>query len=75
MTPSLDQLKKHISAKVLKAAKAKTKKMLADMYLNELRQARELSQEKLASRLHIRQASVSKLERKTDMYVSTLEAF
>lgn len=75
MTRSLNQLKKHISPKVLKTAKAKTKKMLADMYLNELRQARELSQEKLADRLHVRQASVSKLERKTDMYISTLRHF
>lgn len=75
MTQSLNQFKKRISPKVLKAAKAKTKKMLAELYLSELRQARELSQEKLADRLHVRQASVSKLERKTDMYISTLRHF
>lgn len=75
MTQSLNQLKKRISPKVLKAAKAKTKKMLVALHLSELRQARELSQEKLADRLHVRQASVSKLERKTDMYISTLRHF
>lgn len=75
MTRSLNQLKKQISPKVLKAANAKTKKMLTALYLNELRQARELSQEQLANRLHVRQASVSKLERKTDMYISTLRHF
>lgn len=46
--------------------------MLAEMPLHELRQARRLSQETLAEALHIGQASVSKMERRTDMYVSTL---
>ncbi len=75
MTRSLKQLKKQLSPKVLKAAQAKTQKMLAELHLNELRQARELSQEQLADILHVRQASVSKLERKTDMYISTLRHF
>jgi DNA-binding transcriptional regulator YiaG len=72
MSKTLKELKKQISPAVLKAAKAKTKKMLAELPLNELRRARELSQEQLADILHIRQASVSKLERRTDMYISTL---
>lgn len=75
MTRSLNQLKKQLSPKVVKAAKVKTKKMLAELHLNELRHARELSQEELAGILHVRQASVSKLERKTDMYISTLRHF
>ncbi len=75
MTKTLNELKKQISPKVLKKADAKTKKMLAELPLNELRQARELSQEQLAEMLHIKQASVSKLERRTDMYISTLRNF
>lgn len=75
MTRSLTQLKKQLSPKVVKAAKVKTQKMLAELHLNELRRARELSQEELAGILHVRQASVSKLERKTDMYISTLRHF
>lgn len=51
---------------------ARTAKLVAEMPLNELRQARHLSQETLAKVLGQGQASVSKIERRTDMYVSTL---
>jgi transcriptional regulator len=44
----------------------------ASLELNELRRARRLTQEELARRLGIRQANVSKLERRSDMHVSTL---
>lgn len=40
--------------------------------LRELRIAQERSQREIASRLGVQQAAVSKLERRTDMYVSTL---
>ena len=45
------------------------------MPLNGLRQARALSQVKLAETLHVNQAAVSKIERRTDMYISTLRAY
>ena len=53
-------------------AEAKADKMIREMALDELRAARDLTQELLAKRLHVRQSAVSKLERRTDMYVSTL---
>jgi DNA-binding transcriptional regulator YiaG len=53
-------------------ADARAAAMLAEMPLHELRQARQLSQEMLAERLRTGQAAVSKLERRADMYVSTL---
>jgi DNA-binding transcriptional regulator YiaG len=53
----------------------KVKKTLAEMPLQELRAARELTQEHLAAILQIKQASVSKMERRTDMYVGTLSKF
>lgn len=56
-------------------AAALTRKMLKEMPLQELRQARSLSQEELAQVLHVEQASISKLERRTDMYISTLRRF
>ncbi len=49
--------------------------MRAEMPLNELRQARALSQVKLAETLHVNQAAVSKIEHRTDMYISTLRAY
>jgi hypothetical protein len=48
-----------------------TLEMLAEMPLNELRHARGLLQKMLAEALHIQQPSIAKLERRTDMYVST----
>jgi transcriptional regulator with XRE-family HTH domain len=42
------------------------------MALSELRRARGLSQEALASVLNIKQPSIAKLEQRSDMYVSTL---
>ncbi len=43
--------------------------------LRQVREARERSQEEVAKKLHIKQAAVSKLERRTDMYLSTLRGF
>jgi transcriptional regulator with XRE-family HTH domain len=45
------------------------------MPLRELRQDRNLSQEQLAHTLSVKQAAVSKLEKRTDMYISTLRNF
>lgn len=40
--------------------------------MQELRHVRMLSQEQLAAKLNVKQATVSKLERRADMYISTL---
>lgn len=56
-------------------AEERTKHILKDMPLNELRHAKELSQEQLARVLHVKQASISKLEHRTDMYISTLRSY
>lgn len=55
-------------------AEAKAQAMLAEMPLNELRQARGLSQKMLADILHVQQPSIAKMERRTDMYISTLRS-
>jgi hypothetical protein len=47
----------------------------SEMPLHELREARQLTQQQLAEYLRSGQAAVSKLERRTDMYVSTLRRF
>ena len=43
--------------------------------LRQIREAQERSQEELAKTLKINQAGVSKLERRTDMYLSTLRKY
>ena len=52
-----------------------TDAMERDLSLAELRRARLLTQDQLAADLHINQASVAKLERRADMYLSTLRRF
>ena len=49
--------------------------MVAELPLNELRRARALTQESVAERLGSKQGSVSKLERRADMYLSTLRRY
>jgi transcriptional regulator with XRE-family HTH domain len=48
--------------------------MLTEMPPNELRQAHGLSQKMLAEVLHVQQPSITKLEKRTDMYLSTLRS-
>lgn len=43
--------------------------------MHQLRRARQLSQEQIAAELDIKQASVSKLERRTDLYISTFRRY
>ena len=45
------------------------------MTLNQLRQARRLTQVNLAETLKINQGAVSMMEKRTDMYVSTLRNY
>jgi transcriptional regulator with XRE-family HTH domain len=56
-------------------ARRKTDQLLAELPLHELRRARHLTQEQLAEALGMDQGNISKLERRTDMYVSTLRKF
>ena len=53
----------------------RTEELLAELPLQELRQARALSQQDLAGVLGLNQATVSKLGRRTDMYPSSLRRF
>ncbi|HEX8454725.1 MAG TPA: XRE family transcriptional regulator [Longimicrobium sp.] len=62
-------------SETLEQAARKTADMLREMPLHELRQARRLSQEALAQVLGTNQAGVSKMERRTDMYVSSLRRY
>ena len=70
---------KELEAKMPREARARVaariQETLANMALNELRAARQLTQEHLADLLRINQAAVSKMERRTDIYISTLQDF
>jgi predicted XRE-type DNA-binding protein len=74
MAKKFEELTRRMSPAARERARARAQQMLDEMPLNELRRARGLSQQELAALLHIQQPSVAKLERRTDMYISTLRA-
>jgi len=67
-------LRQKMSPESQARAEVKAQAMLAEMPLNELRQARGLSQKMLADLLHVQQPSIAKMEKRTDMYLSTLRS-
>ena len=75
MTKSYKVLRKKMSLSAQAKADAKAKVMIREMVLQDLRQARHLSQERLAELLHTKQANISKIEHRADMYISTLRDY
>ena len=69
------ELRARMPTEARERSEALAREMLANMPLDELRAARNLTQEHLASLLGIKQASISKMERRTDMYIGTLSKF
>lgn len=69
----LSKLPPEVVAEATREAERQRPAVLALMALQELRKHRDLSQEELAEILGVKQSAVSRLERRTDMYVSTLK--
>jgi DNA-binding transcriptional regulator YiaG len=67
-----NELRAKMSPEARARSEAKTREMIAEMPLHELRQAKHLTQMHLAELLGVKQASISKMESRTDMYVGTL---
>jgi DNA-binding XRE family transcriptional regulator len=74
MAKKFSELRAKMSPDSRQRSDAIAQTMLAEMPLNELRQARGLSQKMLADVLHVQQPSIAKLEKRTDMYISTLRS-
>ncbi len=74
MAKKFSELRSSLSPGAQQRSEAKAKVMLAEMPLHELRQARGLSQKMLADVLHVQQPSIAKIEKRTDMYLSTLRS-
>jgi DNA-binding transcriptional regulator YiaG len=69
------KLRDRMSAEAKERIEAKVEQVSREMDLAEVRRALKLSQEELAETLHVGQAAVAKIEKRTDMYVSTLRRF
>ena len=74
MTKNFSELEAKMSPERRAKIAGKVKDALAEMPLNELRNARGLSQKMLAKALNIQQPAIAKLEKRTDMYISTLRS-
>ncbi len=74
MAKKFADLRAQMTPQAREQADEKTQTMLAEMPLHEPRRARGLSHKVLAEALHVQQPSVAKLERRTDMYISTLRS-
>ena len=72
MAKNFRELEARMSPAARARAEAKAERMLKDMALDELREALKLTQESLAESLHVNQAAISKVERRSDMLISTL---
>ena len=73
MAKSFDELVKRTTTKKTRArAAVRTQELLAELLLSEVRQLAGKSQEQVAQVLGIKQPSLSKLEKQSDMQISTL---
>jgi len=75
MSKNYRELRAKMSAGARAASETERRRLMDEMSLYQLRKARELTQTKLAGELHMGQGDVSKLERRADMYVSTLASY
>jgi DNA-binding XRE family transcriptional regulator len=53
----------------------RVRESLASMPLEEIRKARQMTQAKLAETLGVNQGEISKIEHRTDIYISTLAGY
>jgi len=75
MDRNFRELRASMSAEAKAASEAEHRRLMHEMSLHQLRKARELTQTKTAGDLHMGQGDVSKPERRTDLYVSTLAGY
>jgi transcriptional regulator with XRE-family HTH domain len=72
MARSFNELRATMSPERRARNESKTQELIR---LYELRQALRLSQEQMAETLHVKQSTISKMERNTDILISTLRRY
>ena len=75
MAKKFSELRAGMSPRAQARAAARAEAMLVEMQLQELRKARKATQVEVAKAMSVEQAAISKLERRDDMYVSTLREY
>ena len=72
MARKFKELEARMSPEAIRASDATYRGLKQSMALEELRDALRMTQQELAQALNVDQSAISKLEHRTDMYVSTL---
>jgi transcriptional regulator with XRE-family HTH domain len=75
MVKKFSELVAKMSPESRARSEALYQQLMAEMPLQELRRALELTQQQVAASLGVNQVAISKMEGQTDMYVSTLRRF
>jgi len=76
MTVSLNTFMQHFTPEERAAVAARTQELIAEeLTLRDLRQAQNLTQERMAELMGVEQESVSRLERRADLLLSTLSSY
>ncbi len=76
MARNVNDIIERLSAAQRKKVEARAAQLIAEeMTLREIRKARKLTQQKIAKSLHIGQEGVSKIEKRSDLLISTLRGY
>jgi len=75
MTKRFSSLRAKMPAKARTRSQRRAEQLIRAVSLNELRRARRVTQDTLAMAMQTSQSEVSKLEQRTDTYVSTLQSY
>ena len=69
------QIRRKFSPQLEAEIKLRMDSELARLPLAEMRKARLMTQNRLAELLHVNQGAISKMEKRSDMYLSTLRSY
>ena len=75
MAKKFEELRKKMSPERRARHHKEVERLLAEMPLQQLRAARKLTQQQMAELLEVHQSEISKIEKRTDMYLSTLASY
>lgn len=76
MSKDVNDIIRNLSRAQRKKVETRAKQLIAEeMTLKQLRQARRYTQRKVAKSLHIGQEGVSKIEKRSDLLISTLRGY
>jgi DNA-binding XRE family transcriptional regulator len=75
MAKKFSELRRKMPVEAREENEREARRLLAEMPLHQLRAAQKMTQQQLAALLEVNQSEVSKIEKRTDMYLSTLASY